>query len=52
LIFCGPHLLSVSGETWCGSYSGVACAEKNIKKSLRKENQNQLGFALVPFWHC
>jgi hypothetical protein len=25
---------------------------KISKKSLKKENKKQLGFALVPFWHC
>jgi hypothetical protein len=40
LIFCRPHLISVLGETWCSSYFVASCAEKNIKKSYKKEKQN------------
>jgi hypothetical protein len=40
--FCTPHLISVLGETWCSSYFVASCAEKNIKKSYKKEKQNHL----------
>jgi hypothetical protein len=40
LIFYRPHLISVLGETWCSSYFVASCAEKNIKKSYKKEKQN------------
>jgi hypothetical protein len=40
LIFCRPHLISVLGETWCSDYFVASCAEKNIKKSYKKEKQN------------
>jgi uracil-DNA glycosylase len=36
LIFCTPHLIFVLGETWCSSYFGASCAEKNIKKIIQK----------------
>ena len=36
LIFYRPHLISVSGVTWCGSFSGHPSAEKNIKKIKEK----------------
>jgi hypothetical protein len=42
LFFCRPHLISVLGETWCSSYFVAYCAEKNIKKSCKKEKQNHL----------
>jgi hypothetical protein len=42
LIFCRPHLNSVLGEISCSSYFVAPCAEKNIKKSYKKENQNHL----------
>jgi hypothetical protein len=42
LIFCRPHLNSVLGETSCSSYFVAPCAEKNIKKSYKKEKQNHL----------
>jgi hypothetical protein len=40
LIFCRPYLISILGETWCSSYFVASCAEKNIKKSYKKEKQN------------
>jgi hypothetical protein len=42
LIFCRPHLNSVLGETSCSSYFVAPCAEKNIKKSYKKEKQNHM----------
>ena len=49
MIFCRPHLLSVSGETWCGSYSSVACAEKNIKKIMEKRKSKSTRFCTSAF---
>jgi hypothetical protein len=42
LIFCRPHLNSILGETSCSSYFVASSAEKNIKKSYKKEKQNHL----------
>jgi hypothetical protein len=42
LFFCRPHLISVLGETCCSFYFVASCVEKNIKKSYKKEKQNDL----------
>jgi hypothetical protein len=36
LIFCRWHLTYVLGETWFGSYFVTSCAEKNIKRIIKK----------------